>query len=119
MEAATTNKQIKRQITVGGKTYEMPEKMSTMAYLHYLEVRDAVMDTEATQRLYTRQQFIDMMDVIIEMYGNRFTKEDMLDAESGMTPEEIITEFALMDVSVGQNVDRKVEDFKGNFTAGK
>lgn len=116
-EAANTKK-IKRSIEIGGNVYEMPEKMSTMAYLHYLEVRDSIMDTEAKQRLYTRQQFLDMMDVIIELYGNQFTKDDMLDEEGGMTPDDIVMEFAMMDASVGQQVDRKVEVFKENFTDG-
>lgn len=109
----------KRSITIGGKIYVMPQKMSTMAYLHFLEVRDAVMDTEKEQRLYTRQQFFDMMDCIVEMYGNQFTKEDMLNEEGGLSPDEIITEFALIDASVGTKVDEKVEKFKENFTSGK
>ena len=97
MAAAKTKK---RSIIIGNKEYTMPQKMSTMAYLRYLEVRDSIMDTEAKQALYTRQQFMDMMDVIVEMYGNQFTTDDMLDAETGMTPDSIVMEFALMDVSV-------------------
>lgn len=85
----------------------------------HLEVRDSIMDTEAKQALYTRQQFIDMMDVIVEMYGNQFTTDDMLDAETGMTPDSIVMEFALMDVSVGEKVDKRTEDFAKNFTNGK
>ena len=52
-----------------------------------------------------------MMDVIVEMYGNQFTTDDMLDAETGMTPDSIVMEFALMDVSVGEKVDKRTEDF--------
>ena len=85
----------------------------------YLEVRDSIMDTEAKQALYTRQQFMDMMDVIVEMYGNQFTTDDMLDTETGMTPDSIVMEFALMDVSVGEKVDKRTEDFAKNFTNGK
>ena len=85
----------------------------------YLEVRDSIMDTEAKRALYTRQQFMDMMDVIVEMYGNQFTTDDMLDAETGMTPDSIVMEFALMDVSVGEKVDKRTEDFAKNFTNGK
>ena len=84
MAAAKTKK---RSIIIGNKEYTMPQKMSTMAYLRYLEVRDSIMDTEAKRALYTRQQFMDMMDVIVEMYGNQFTTDDMLDAETGMTPD--------------------------------
>ena len=74
MAAAKTKK---RSIIIGNKEYTMPQKMSTMAYLRYLEVRDSIMDTEAKRALYTRQQFMDMMDVIVEMYGNQFTTDDM------------------------------------------
>lgn len=109
----------KRSIIIGGKLYEMPQKMSTMAYLNYLEVRDDVMVTEEKQRLYTKQQFFNIMDCIVELYGNQFTKEDMLDAETGLSPDEIIMEFALMDASVGQKVDNKLEKYKANFTSGK
>ena len=116
MKATETKK---RSIIIGKKEYSMPQKMSTMAYLHYLEVRDAVMDTEEKKALYTRQQFLDIMDVIIEMYGNQFTKDDMLGAETGMTPDAIIMEFASMDVAVSQRVDKRTEEFKGNFTNGK
>lgn len=116
MAAAKTKK---RSIIIGGKMYEMPQKMSTMAYMNYLEVRDGVMETEKEQKLYSKKQFLDMMDVIIEMYGNQFTKEDMLDTETGLSPDEIIMEFALMDVSVSEKVDKKVEKFKENFTSGK
>ena len=110
MAAAKTKK---RSIIIGNKEYTMPQKMSTMAYLRYLEVRDSIMDTEAKQALYTRQQFMDMM------YGNQFTTDDMLDAETGMTPDSIVMEFALMDVSVGEKVDKRTEDFAKNFTNGK
>ena len=44
MAAAKTKK---RSIIIGNKEYTMPQKMSTMAYLRYLEVRDSIMDTEA------------------------------------------------------------------------
>ena len=101
MAAAKTKK---RSIIIGNKEYTMPQKMSTMAYLHYLEVRDSIMDTEAKRALYTRQQF---------------TTDDMLDAETGMTPDSIVMEFALMDVSVGEKVDKRTEDFAKNFTNGK
>lgn len=37
MAAAKTKK---RSIIIGNKEYTMPQKMSTMAYLRYLEVRD-------------------------------------------------------------------------------
>lgn len=116
MAAATTKK---REVIIGGKLYKMPQKMNTMAYINYLDVRDKVMETEKGQALYTKQQFLDMVDVIVEIYGNQFTAEDVLDAEGGLSPDQIIMEFTLIDASVGQNVNAKVEKFKENFTSGK
>lgn len=67
-----------------------------------------------------RQQYdYCIADVIIEMYGNQFTRDDMLDAETGLAPDAIIMEFATMDITVSQRTDKRVEDFKGNFTNGK
>lgn len=109
----------KRKIIIGRKEYEMPEKMSTLAYMNYMDVRDSIMQTEEKKGLYTKDQFIQMMDVICEMYGNQFTKEDLLDEESGLTPEEIIMEFAMMEVSTAERVNKKVVKFKENFTDGK
>ena len=106
MAAAKTKK---RSIIIGNKEYTMPQKMSTMAYLRYLEVRDSIMDTEAKQALYTRQQFMDMMDVIVEMYGNQFTTDDMLDTETGMTPDAIVMEFKVQNTSKEKSLEETVE----------
>lgn len=117
--AAANTKTKKREVVIGGKLYTMPQKMSTMAYINYLDVRDKVMETERGQALYTKQQFLDMVNVIVEIYGNQFTVEDVLDAEGGLSPDQIIMEFTLIDASVGQNVNAKVDKFKENFTSGK
>ena len=117
--AANTNITKKRELIIGGTLYKMPQKMNTLAYINYLDVRDKIMETEKGQALYTKQQFLDMVDVIVEIYGNQFTVEDVLDAEGGLSPEQIIMEFTMIDASVGQNVNAKVEKFKENFTSGK
>ena len=108
-----------RAIVRNPRLFLMDEPLSNLDARLRSEVRDSIMDTEAKQALYTRQQFMDMMDVIVEMYGNQFTTDDMLDAETGMTPDSIVMEFALMDVSVGEKVDKRTEDFAKNFTNGK
>ena len=74
------------------------------------------METEKQQRLYNYNQFVEMMDVIVEMYGDQFTRDELI---SELSPEDIIMEFAMMDVSVAANVDTKVEKFKENFTSGE
>lgn len=113
MAAAKTKK---RSIIISGKEYTMPQKMNTLTYMKYIKLRDEIMQTEERQKLYTYDQFIEMMGVIVELYGNQFTAEDMAE---DLSPEDIIMEFALMDVSVGSKVDEKVEKFKENFTSGK
>ena len=102
---------IGRAIVRSPKVFLFDEPLSNLDARLRSEVRDSIMDTEAKRALYTRQQFMDMMDVIVEMYGNQFTTDDMLDAETGMTPDSIVMEFALMDVSVGEKVDKRTEDF--------
>ena len=107
-----------RKITIGGKEYEMP-KIPPMKYMDYLDVRDSVMDTEGKRGLYTRKQFENMVDSIVDLYGNQFTAEELLDAENGLSVGEIIMEFAAIDVSVGAQVNDQMEDFTANFTDGK
>lgn len=106
----------KRSIIISGKEYTMPQKMNTLTYMKYIKLRDEIMQTEERQKLYTYDQFVEMMDVIAELYGNQFTTEEMA---SDLSPEDIIMEFAMMDVSVGSKVDEKVKKFKENFTSGK
>lgn len=113
MAAAKTKK---RSIIIGNTEYTMPQKMNTLTYMKYIKLRDEIMKTEQQQSLYTYDQFVEMLDVIVELYGNQFTTEDMV---NDLSPEDIIMEFALMDVSVGSKVDEKVEKFKENFTSGK
>lgn len=106
----------RRSIIISGKEYTMPQKMNTLTYMKYIKLRDEIMQTEENKKLYTYDQFVEMMDVIVQLYGNQFTVEDMA---NDLTPEDIIMEFVLMDVSVGGKVDEKVEKFRENFTSGK
>lgn len=119
---ATTKKSTKqpqgRALTIGGVTYVQP-KASIDAYLHYLEVRDGVMETEGKTGLYTAKQFRDMMDCIVEMYGNQFTVAEMTDPEAGLSVDQIIFEFAAIEVGIGQNVNQNVEQMQENFMQGK
>lgn len=101
-------------LTIGGKVYEQP-KVSIDAYLHYLEVRDSVMATEGKAGLYTAKQFREMMDCVVEMYGNQFTVAEMTNQETGLTVDQIIFEFAAIEVGIGNSVNRKVEQMQENF----
>ena len=59
-----TNTVKKRKIIIGGKEYQMPQKITTLAYMRYIKLRDEIMETEKQQRLYNYNQFVEMMDVI-------------------------------------------------------
>lgn len=108
----------KKKIIVGRKEYTMP-KIEVDAYLHYLEVRDSIMDTEGKSGLYTHKQFVDMMDCICEMYGNQFTVDELKDKETGLSVGAIVTEFVLIESGVGAEVNGRMEKVQENFTDGK
>ena len=94
-------------------------KASVDAYMHYLEVRDEIMNTEKKNGLYTFQQFKNMMECICEMYGNQFTVDELKDSETGLDVAGIVMEFAAIEVGIGENVNEKAEKFQENFTNGK
>lgn len=108
----------KKTIIINHKEYVMP-KASVDAYMHYLEVRDEIMNTEKKNGLYTRKQFIDMMDCICEMYGNQFTVDELKDGETGLDVSGIVMEFAAIEIGIGESVNEKAEKFQENFTNGK
>lgn len=117
--AAAKAKTKKHSIIIGGKEYFLPKNLDADAYLHFLEVRDEIMNTEKKSGLYTAQQFKDMMDCIVELYENQFTVEELKDKETGLGVSGIIMEFAAIEIGVGESVNEKVESFQSNFTSGK
>ena len=109
---------MKKAITINHKEYTMP-KLEIDAYLDYLEVRDDVMGTEKKNGLYTREQFVKMMNCIVALYGNQFTVEELKDKETGLSVADIIMEFASIELSIGNEVNGKVGKLQENFTNGK
>lgn len=109
---------MKRKLIINGKEYEMP-KMDVDTYMEYLEVRDDIMGTEKKSGLYTAEQFRKMLDCICMVYGNQFTVDELKDKETGLGVAAIIMEFALIEESLGDEVNGKVEKLKKNFTSGK
>lgn len=116
MAAAKTKK---HSVIVGGKEYQLPKKLDTDAYVHYLEVRDDIMGTEKKSGLYTAKQFKDMMQCIVELYDGQFTIEELKDRDTGLGVDGIIMEFAAVEIGVGEAVNEKSEKFQANFTNGK
>lgn len=99
-------------ITVGGVTYQLP-KVSTGQYLKYLDVREPI----AKKELYTRADFYAMADSLVELYGNKFTREQLL-AEDGLTPGEVIVQFSVIESVLMKQVDKSITNLKQNFTNG-
>ena len=106
---------MKRKLIINGKEYEMP-KMDVDNYMEYLEVRDDIMGTEKKSGLYTAEQFRKMLDCICMVYGNQFTVDELKDKETGLGVAAIIMEFALIEESLGDEVNGKVEKLQKNFT---
>lgn len=107
---------MKKEIIINKKAYQMPE-MSPLVYMDYLAIRDEVMDTEGKQGLYTRGQFVKILDIICKVYGNQFTREELL--TGGLTVPQIITEFATIELGVQDGVEKQVSKLQANFTNGK
>lgn len=117
-EMAKKEAKEKKRIVIGNKEYAMP-KMDVDSYMHYLEVRDGIMETENKSGLYTRKQFSDMMECICEVYGNQFTVEELKDRDTGLSVGGIVMEFASIDVAIADEVNAKVRNMQENFTNGK
>lgn len=107
-----------RSIIIKGKEYTMP-KVSVDAYMDYLEIRESIMDTENGNGLYTRKQFVQMMETICMLYGNQFTVEDLKDEEGGLSVGEIIMEFGSVELGFKNEIDSKVAKIQKNFQKGK
>ncbi len=107
-----------RTLEIGGKKYVQP-KAKIPAYMHYLETRDSVMNMEGSRGLYTAKQFSEMMDCIVEMYGNQFTVEEMTDENTGLSVDQIIFEFAAIDIGISKNVNANMENLQENFMKGE
>ena len=103
-------------LTIGGRVVELPELDDVAAYMHYLEVRDSIMDTENKSGLYTAKQFRDMIDCLVELYGNQFTAEEVMAKDGGLTVSEIVFAFSSVEVGVAKAISGRVEAAQENFT---
>lgn len=99
-------------ITIGGQTYELPT-VTTEQYLEYCDVREPIAERE----LYTRKDFYAMADQLVKLYGNQFTRAELLGAE-GLKPGEVIVQFSVIETVLMNQVDDSIADMKANFTAG-
>lgn len=105
-------KKLKAEITVGGVTYELPT-VSTEQYLEYCDAREPI----AERQMYTRADFYAMADQLVKLYGNRFTREELLGAD-GLKPGEVIVHFSMIETVLLNQVNDAVGGMKENFTSG-
>lgn len=105
-------KEFQAKITVDGVTYELPQ-VSTAAYLEYLDVREPI----AAKEMYTRSDFYAMADCLCKLYGDKFTRDDLL-GENGVAPGEVIVQFSAVESVLMKQVNHSIEDLKKNFTNG-
>lgn len=105
---------MQRKVIINKKEYTMP-KMSIDTYMEYLELAEQL-DTKGR---YTRQDIEAMVLFVCKAYGNQFTAEELKDVENGLDAAGIIMEFQFIDVSVGEELARRMEKIQKNFQSGK
>lgn len=105
---------MKRKITVNHKEYEM-KKMSVDTYMEYLELTEQI----DTHTRYTKQDIEAMLLFICKAYDNQFTIEELKNEETGLDAAGIILEFQFIDMSVGEELTKRLEKIEKNFQNGK
>lgn len=105
---------MKREIIINNKKYTMP-KMSIDTYMDYLELSEQI----DTKTRYTKQDIEAMTLFVCKVYGDQFTVEELKDVEKGLDAAVIIMEFQFIDVSVGEELARRMEKIQKNFQSGK
>ena len=58
-----------------------------------------------------------MADQLVKLYGNQFTRAELLGAE-GLKPGEVIVQFSMIETVLLNQVNDSIMDMKENFTAG-
>lgn len=105
---------MKRKITVNHKEYTMP-KMDVDTYMEYLELSEKIDEKPR----YTRTDIEAMLLFIVKAYGDQFTVEELKDKDTGVDAAGIVLEFQFIDVSVANELERRMEKIEENFQNGK
>lgn len=103
-----------RKIIIGKKEYKM-QSMSIDTYMDYLELSEQI----DTKQRYTKQDIEAMVMFVCKAYGDQFTAEELKDKETGLDAAGIIMEFQFIDVSVGEEIAKRIEKIEKNFQNGK
>lgn len=99
------------KITVKKKEYNSG-KMVLSKFKKYTEVRDRISQQDG----YSYKDLEDMIDIIVFIFDNQFTAED-IDLEFDVT--EIIYNFMRADIEIAEKLDRKIEETNKLFMKDK
>lgn len=105
---------MQRKIIINKKEYTMP-KMPIDTYMEYLDLSEQI----DVKKRYTKQDIEAMVMFVCKAYGNQFTAEELKDVENGLDAAGIIMEFQFIDVSIGEELARRMEKIQKNFQSGK
>lgn len=104
------------EIIVNKKKYDMSKQLDSLAYLDYLELREAIMKKEEEKIPYTKADFMKMAESVAAMYGNKFTANELL---ASVPPATVMLRFASFDMDIVDGVDQRVKKMQTNFTQRK
>ena len=101
------------RITIDHKEYTMP-KVGADDYMDASETING-----STNAGYKREHIQLMCEWIVRLYDNQFTIEELKDKKKGLSADEIITEFMMVDMDIAGKIQKKMEDIQKNFTVVK
>ncbi|WP_349401360.1 phage tail assembly chaperone G [Clostridium perfringens] len=99
------------QVVVKGKKYESG-KITRNKYKVYSQARDKIAEKE----MYDDSDLDAMVKVIVAIYGDKFTEDDVND---DMEVSDIILSFSAIDFEIAKKVNSKVEKIQKDFMKGK
>jgi hypothetical protein len=99
------------KITVKKKEYDSG-KLVRSKYKKYTEVRDKLSKQEG----YTDKDLGDMIDVLVTIFDDQFTAEDI---ESDFEISEIIYNFIRADIEIAEKVNKQIEKTEKLFMMDK
>ena len=104
------------RITIDHKEYTMP-KVGADDYMDYLDASETI--NGSTNAGYKREHIQLMCEWIVRLYDNQFTIQELKDKKKGLSADEIITEFMMVDMDIAGKIQKKMEDIQKNFTVVK
>ena len=99
------------KITVKKKEYDSG-KMVLSKYEKYTEVRDRISQQDG----YSYKDLKDMIDIIVFIFDNQFTVEDI---ESEFDIPEVIINFMRADIEIAEKLDKEIKKTNKLFMKDK